>query len=195
MKNSSVVVGIGITGLMVVFALAGYMVGMKSSVSVLDRSGTSGFASSPSEQASIGAAHPPILKDLEAKLTENPDDPKLLAHIGDIYFEMRNYKKAIDYYSRVIELNPDDVDSYNDLGLSNHYIGNSAKGLEIVEAGIKKNPYHQRIWLTKGFILAYGMGDLKAAREAWEKAKALDPESQVGKAAADFLAQFSDEKK
>ncbi len=192
MKGNSVIVGIGITGLMAVFAVGGYMVGTRSTVA--DRPEAAGYAPVSAGEPQ-GVSRPPILRDLEARLDANPDDPELLAHIGDIYFEMRDYNRAIDFYTRAVELNPDDVDSYNDLGLSNHYTGNSAKGLEIVEKGIKKNPYHQRIWLTKGFILAYGMGNLDGAREAWERAKALDPDSQVGKAAADFLAQFNDDKK
>ena len=80
---------------------------------------------------------------------------------------------------------------YNDIGLSLHYLGNSAEGLKYIEEGIAKNPYHQRIWLTKGFILAYGVGDLDGAKEAWEKTRALNPESRIGKAAADYLTQVS----
>ncbi|MEK7774021.1 MAG: hypothetical protein AAB307_06690, partial [Deltaproteobacteria bacterium] len=75
------------------------------------------------------------------------------------------------------------------LGLSVHYQGNSAEGLRYVNEGMERNPYHQRILLTKGFILAYGLGDLGAAKEAWEKAMAINPESQVGKAASEFIAQ------
>ena len=88
-------------------------------------------------------------------------------------------------------INPDDIDSYNDLGLAHHYLGKSQEGIKYLDEGIKRNSYYQRIWLTKGFILAYGVGDLDGARAAWEKAKGLDSESQAGKAAEDFLAQFN----
>jgi len=133
--------------------------------------------------------HAALLEDLKASLKERPDDPELLLRVGDAYFEFKQFAEAAVYYKKALEKRQDDAEIYNDIGLSTHYIGDSKEGLSYVEKGIKKNPYHQRLWLTKGFILAYGLGDLDAAREAWDKARALNPESQVGKAAADFLAQ------
>lgn len=132
-----------------------------------------------------------IVNDLKARLKEKPNDPVILQRLGDAYFDSKQFNESLAYYKKALELKPDDVDIYNDLGLSLHYLGNSAEGLKMVEEGIKKNPYHQRIWLTKGFIMAYGLGDLDGARTAWEKAKTLNPESQIGKAASEFLAQFN----
>ncbi len=131
-----------------------------------------------------------LINDLKARLKEKPDDAAILWRLADVYFENKQFAESSEYYKKVLALKPDETDVYNDLGLSQHYLGNSAEGLKYVEEGIKRNPYHQRIWLTKGFIMAYGMGDLDGAKTAWEKANALNPESQIGKAAADFLAQF-----
>jgi tetratricopeptide (TPR) repeat protein len=134
-----------------------------------------------------------LIGELKSKLKENPDDPGILWRLADVYFESRQFPEAAENYKKVLAILPDEVEVYNELGLSQHYMGDSAAGLRYVNEGIEKNPYHQRIWLTKGFILAYGMGDLKGAREAWMKSKTLDPESQIGKAADEFLAQFKNE--
>ena len=138
--------------------------------------------------------HTETLGKFEAALKENPNDWQALTALADAYFGLRRFDEAIDYYSKAIDANSEDIDSYNDLALSLHYVGKSSDGLKYVEEGLAKNPYYQRIWLTKGFILAYGTGDLESARNSWEKAKGLDPESQIGKAADDFLVQFSDTK-
>lgn len=137
------------------------------------------------------AADSPVITDLKARLSAKPNDPDTLQKLGDAYFDAKQFNEAVTYYKQALKFKPSDADIYNDLGLSMHYLGNSAEGLNYIEEGIKKNPYHQRIWLTKGFILAYGMGDLNGARAAWEKANALNPQSQVGKAASEFLAQFN----
>ncbi|MBI5469261.1 MAG: tetratricopeptide repeat protein [Deltaproteobacteria bacterium] len=139
----------------------------------------------------IPAADSPIITELKARLEARPNDPDTLQRLGDAYFDAKRFNEAVTYYKKALEFKPGDADIFNDLGLSLHYLGNPAGGLTYIEEGIKKNPYHQRIWLTKGFILAYGMGDLDAARSAWEKANALNPESQVGKAASEFLAQIN----
>lgn len=136
-------------------------------------------------------ADTPIITDLKAKLAAKPNDADLMQKLGDAYFDVKRFNESSTYYKQALVSKPGDADILNDLGLSLHYLGNAAGGLKYIEEGIKKNPYHQRIWLTKGFILAYGMGDIEGARAAWEKAKALNPGSQVGKAASEFLAQIN----
>jgi len=145
----------------------------------------------PAMVANMPAVDSPIITELKARLEAKPNDPDTLQKLGDAYFDAKRFNEAVTYYKRALEFKPGEADIFNDLGLSLHYLGNPAGGLNYIEEGIKKNPYHQRIWLTKGFILAYGMGDLDGARAAWEKANALNPESQVGKAASEFLAQIN----
>lgn len=150
----------------------------------------SGNYASKTPDAGQPIDHSEVMSKYESRLKENPKDWQALSGIGDSYFGLGRFNDAIDYYKQALDVNPDDVDSYNDLGLSYHYMGNSNEGLKYIDQGIKVKPFYQRIWLTKGFILAYGVGDMDKARAAWEKTEGLDPESQIGKAAADFLAQF-----
>lgn len=131
-----------------------------------------------------------ILSELRIRLAERPDDWELNSRMADALFNIRRFDEAIVYYKKAILLNPGDVDSYNDLGLANYYTGDTAGGLKFVEEGIKKSPDYQRIWLTKGFLLAYGLGNREEATVAWEKAISIDPESSVGKAAYAYLDEF-----
>ncbi|MBE7415251.1 MAG: tetratricopeptide repeat protein [Deltaproteobacteria bacterium] len=145
------------------------------------------------EQA--GAPHPPgntmLIADLESRLKETPGSPDIMWRLADAYFEARQFEQAASYYKKVVDTGSGETDVYNGLGISLHYMGKSAEGLTFIEEGIKKNPYHQRIWLTKGFILAYGLGDMEGAKAAWEKATVLNPESQVGKAASEYLSALT----
>jgi tetratricopeptide (TPR) repeat protein len=52
-------------------------------------------------------------------------DPQSLASLGDQYFESSNYKQAIELYKKALEINPNDTDTFNDLGLAYQYTGNS----------------------------------------------------------------------
>ncbi|WKZ31707.1 MAG: tetratricopeptide repeat protein [Thermodesulfobacteriota bacterium] len=158
-------------------------------------------APSPPQQANSAAQtgaqqpHPPgntmLIADLESRLKESPGSPDIMWRLADAYFEARQFEQASTYYKRVVDMGSGETDVYNGLGISLHYMGKSAEGLTYIEDGIKKNPYHQRIWLTKGFILAYGLGDMEGAKAAWEKATVLNPESQVGKAAAEYLSALT----
>jgi len=176
-----------ITGLAVAAALT---LPLLAGCSKQEESGkaTTGGVSAPAAGPQVNSST--LIDDLKSRLKENPNDVDILWRLADVYFESKQFPEASEYYKKVLAIRPNETDVYNDLGLSQHYMGNSTEALRYLDEGIKNNPYHQRIWLTKGFIMAYGMGDLEGAKTAWEKANALNPESQIGKAAAEFLAQF-----
>jgi len=136
-----------------------------------------------------------VIESLKQRVENNPNDAIALAYLGDMYFGISQFHDAVKYYAMAININPRDVDTHNDIGLANHYIGSSDIGLRHVEEGIKVDPSFQRIWLTKGFILA-ATGRIDEARNAWEQVLIIDPDSDVATAAASFLSgNKSDDKK
>jgi tetratricopeptide (TPR) repeat protein len=115
---------------------------------------------------------------------------KELAHAGDIYFETNRFKEAIAIYRKVLELNPQDVDTYNDLGLALHYTGNSGEAIEVLRKGTGVDPSFQRIWLSLGYVLATS-GRGNEARPALEKAIELDPSTEQGQEAKKILGMLN----
>ncbi|MBI5970907.1 MAG: tetratricopeptide repeat protein [Deltaproteobacteria bacterium] len=132
-----------------------------------------------------------VIEGIKSELAKKPDDPALMQSMGDAYFENHQYNEALTYYKLALEKKPGDATLYNEIGLCLTYLNNPAEGLRYIEEGIKKNPYHQRIWLTKGFILSR-LEDDKGSKAALERAVALNPDSDVGRAAAQFLAADKD---
>jgi tetratricopeptide (TPR) repeat protein len=117
------------------------------------------------------------------------DDPAVIARLADNHFAQKNYQQAIDLYERALAIDPDDVESYNDLGLSLFYIGQSEQAMDILLTGIQKAPEFQRIRLTLGFVLAQ-TGDKQGAKNAFSKAIELGPENSVGKEAKRMLDEL-----
>ncbi|MBE9528605.1 MAG: tetratricopeptide repeat protein [Proteobacteria bacterium] len=183
-KSSSTIIVAVIVA--VVFGIGGYMVGSMSGSNGSGKVYQS--AGDNVQQASSGGA---IIKELLAKVKKSPEDVETTISLADAYFEAKQFEEAIRYYIIAIELDPNRPWGYNAIGLALHYMGNPLEALKYIELGIEHNPYHQQIWLTKGFILAYGMADRDGAKAAWEKAKAINPESRVGKAAGEYLVQIS----
>lgn len=173
--------------------IGGYLVGRRSdigpagNVSLKEGEGIGNAVTDTQSEDDIK-----VINDLKEKIEKNPNDADAFAYLGDIYFELRQFQEAIKYYKRTIEIRPKDIDAYNDLGLAYHYIGKSEDGLWVVEEGIKVDPYFQRIWLTKGFMLA-ATGRIAGARKAWTKTVAIGSESDIGKAASSFLAKYKED--
>ncbi|MEE8328303.1 MAG: tetratricopeptide repeat protein, partial [Thermodesulfovibrionia bacterium] len=133
------------------------------------------FVVGPIIDTDTGEKAPLNLKQME----KSAETPESLAILGDRYFESNRFQDAIDIYERVLKLNPDDVDTYNDLGLALHYIGKSDRAIDTLTRGTEVNPSFQRMWLSLGFVLtATGKND--EAKEALKKAFELDPNSEPG---------------
>ena len=114
------------------------------------------------------------------------DNPQSLALLGDKYFETGRYIQAIEIYKKVLKLSPNDVDTYNDLGLAYHYTGNPELAVDTLKNGTEVMPSHQRIWLSLGYVLM-SSGKNQEARQALEKAAELNPETDVGQEASRMI--------
>ncbi|MEW8693050.1 MAG: tetratricopeptide repeat protein [Candidatus Thiodiazotropha endolucinida] len=117
------------------------------------------------------------------------DDPALIARLADDYFMRKEYPQAIKLYERALQIDPDDVESYNDLGLSLFYIGQSQRAVEVLQTGASKQPDFQRIQLTLGFVQAQ-TGNKEAASAAFNRAIELGPENTVGQEARRMLSEI-----
>lgn len=195
MKDKTILI---VAAVILCAAVVGYLVGTRTGTVSIDTTPSEAAAPFSESQQSVAYYQGnqsimdriEVLSHLKAKLEESPDNPRLMAQIGDTYFDMRQFEDATVYYKKAIEIDPDDIDNYNDLGLANYYLGNTADAIDNVEDGIKRDPSYQRIWLTKGFLMIYGLGNQDEARSSWEKAVSIDPDSQVGKAAKEYLVDL-----
>lgn len=115
--------------------------------------------------------------------TQNPES---LALLGDKYFENNRFEQAIVIYKRVLELNPKDVDTYNDMGLALHYAGRSDSAVEMLRKGTEVMPSYQRVWLSLGFVLT-SKGKDEEAKAALKKAIELNPNTDMGQEAKRML--------
>lgn len=126
---------------------------------------------------------------LTDELGANANDPKSLARLGDRYFESGKHVEAINIYKKVLSLDPNDVDTYNDLGLSYYYTNQNDKSIETLKKGSEVIPSYQRIWMSLGFVSA-STGKKEEAKTAFAKAVELNPDSTVGKEARRMLDQL-----
>jgi len=141
---------------------------------------------SPVQGPSSGSGIPGLDPGNAVPQSIEEDDPLLLGERADRLFAERRYREAIPLYRRVLELTPDDVETYNDLGLALHYLGDSAAALETLRAGAAGAPDFQRIWLSLGFVSLQAQ-DADAARVALIRARDLSPDNPVGQEAARLL--------
>ncbi|AFL75544.1 tetratricopeptide repeat protein [Thiocystis violascens] len=113
-------------------------------------------------------------------------NPELLHQRADQLFVEQRYAEAVAVYRRILELSPEDAEAHNDLGLALLYTGDQAGAIASLKAAVAKDPTLQRPWLTFGFVNLQ-TGNRAEAQEALERARDLDPNSEIGKEAVRLL--------
>ena len=117
------------------------------------------------------------------------EDPAEISRQAGEYFTKKQYDKAAELYERLLVLGPNNVETYNNLGITLHYTGRSNEALRRLNEGIAIDPAHQRIWLTLGFVNSQ-LGNTKQARAALNTAADLNASNEIGKSAIKMLADL-----
>lgn len=133
--------------------------------------------------------------DLEQLISAFPgqtttDDPAMLAARADEYFVNQQYDLAADAYRQLLAVDPHNADTYNNLGITLHYLGRSTEALKVLDQGITVDPEYQRIWLTLGFVNLQ-LGNIIQARAALTTAVQIDATNDVGQSAAQMLGKLT----
>jgi tetratricopeptide (TPR) repeat protein len=114
------------------------------------------------------------------------EDPAEISRQADEYFTKKQYDKAAESYERLLVLSPNNVETYNNLGITLHYLGRSSEALQRLNEGVVVDPTHQRIWLTLGFVYSQA-GNTESARTALTAAAKIDADNEIGKSAVKML--------
>lgn len=150
-------------------------VGARSTPEAATMGGATAGAPDPSALAWPGAGADSGAAAVSAPLPSPPQsgptamDPAALAAQADAYYANEQYADAADLYQRLLALEPQSVDVYNNLAITLHYLGRSDEAVAKLKQGLAIDATHQRSWLTLGFIESQ-LGDTEAAREALGKA-------------------------
>ena len=127
---------------------------------------------------------PPVVS---AALAGN--DPVALFERADAAFTAGSYAEAAALYEQLVALDPQNVELYNNLALTLHYLGRSDEALQKLKAGLAIDPTHQRSWLTSGFV-NQRLGNTTEARAALVKARDAGDDKQIRESAEKMLADL-----
>lgn len=106
----------------------------------------------------------PLLTQLKTK----PDDPQLLASIGNVYYNAQIFPEAISYYDKSLRLK-DDADIRTNKGTALFYVGDADGAIAEFERTLKAFPNATNALFDIGMVKWQARMDTKGALAAWEK--------------------------
>ena len=111
---------------------------------------------------------------LLAKLQKTPDDPVLLAEMGKIHYQMRQFSTAAKYYEDSARVKPDAVVLVK-LGGAYHYGGDDTKAIDAWNRALRLDPNNPDALFNIGYVKWHAQGDRKAAIDAWQRLLKTSP--------------------
>ncbi len=109
------------------------------------------------------------------QLRNDPNNAELLAQAGNLYYDAQQYREAIDYYQRVLNLRPDNADVRTDMGTAYFYLGDSDRALKEFDTALKSSPNHANTLFNTGMVKWQGKMDVNGAVAAWQKLLETNP--------------------
>jgi tetratricopeptide (TPR) repeat protein len=112
---------------------------------------------------------------LEQLIAREPQNADYLAQTANLYYDLRQYDKAADYYQRSLNIRPRDPNVETDLATCFHYLGQDDKALEILNNVLSYNPRFVQAQFNKGIVLVEGKKDIKGGIAVWENLLRSEP--------------------
>lgn len=104
-----------------------------------------------------------------------PKDEQALLHLANFYFGQREFDKALVYYKRIVQINPNFSIPYNQMGYIYRYDENYPAAEESFKKYIKLIPNDPNPYDSYAELLLK-MGEYEVSIENYEKALEIDPD-------------------
>lgn len=146
-----------------------------------------GVAPAGGSNEPLPEGHPPIegqnaaasqqlrqqVAEIEGLLASNPDDPKLMAAMGNIYFDAGLWNEARVWYERSLSVAPGDVNVITDLAVVFRNLQQPQRTIELLDQAISLSPDHWQAWYNKVVVFQFDLHEHEKAASSLARLKEL----------------------
>jgi tetratricopeptide (TPR) repeat protein len=95
--------------------------------------------------------------------------------LANLFYDRKQYDKAIEWYRRALELDSRNVNARTDLGTAYSYVGRPRDALREYRKSLETDPGHAPTLYNLILVSLNGTHDLGTARDALERLEKLNP--------------------
>lgn len=139
--------------------------------------------------AGAASAQPAMdrVQRLAAHVRDNPEDAVAIRQLANLHYDISNWQRAAELYSRYLELEREDLDVMTDLGATYRYLGRPNEALEQFRSVRELAPEHWQSRYNEVLVLAFDLNDLTAASTAMGELLSMQPDNpDVARLAAEL---------
>jgi serine/threonine protein kinase/predicted Zn-dependent protease len=130
------------------------------------------------EEAWASRGHDKYAEELHDLLDRHPEEKEALYGLGWYYADLRQFEQAVNYFSKVIELDPLYKWAYNALAYTYTYMGDFEKSISAINEYISLAPDEPNPYDSRGEIYAW-FGKIEQAIESFKKAGEIKPDFSI----------------
>ncbi len=127
----------------------------------------------PGPAAGGGEAVAPVVRQLQERVTANPEDAEAILQLANLNFDIQNWSRAIELYDRFLELRPDQPEVLTDLGVCYRSTGRFEEALAAFDRAEALAPGLIQARYNKVVVLAFDLGRQDAAEAALAQLQAI----------------------
>jgi cytochrome c-type biogenesis protein CcmH/NrfG len=111
----------------------------------------------------------------EKVVAQDPKNLNAWISLGNDYFDTEQHQKAINAYTKALEIEPNNPNVLTDQGVMYRKVGWYDKALANFEKANKIDPKHLQSLFNAGVVYAVDLKDHVKARPYWKKIMEIDP--------------------
>ena len=131
---------------------------------------------------------------LVAKLKTDPKNVELLNKIALTYKATHQFKDAISYFQKALDVDPKNVAIRTDMASCIYYTGDVDGALAELDKSLTYDPKHPGTLMNIGIIKWQGKNDVPGAVASWEKLLKLNPNFPQKAVIEHMIAQAQQQK-
>jgi len=127
----------------------------------------------------------PLLEQLKSK----PNDAALLAQVGNVYYDAQIFPVAIEYYQKVLAIDPKNAAVRTDMATAMFYSSDFDHAIAEFDHALKDDPKNGNALFNRGIAKWQGKMDVKGAVADWELLLKENPNYEQADKVKMYIAQ------
>lgn len=142
-----------------------------------------------------GAAPMAEIQRLRAQIESNPEDADAILQLANLNYDIRNWARARDLYTRWLELRPADPGVLTDLGVAYRGLGEFDEAMKRFEEAQRLQADHWQSMFNQVVVLSFDLEDHERADAVLARLRTLQPSNPDVQRLAQEVEQARDQTK
>lgn len=121
-------------------------------VGIKDETGQEPAGVTPEQQV-ISEAVRQKVDEADASFTELAGMPETYLKLGNLEYESENFEKAVEYYDKIIAIDPQDDNAWYAKGVALYFLGKNREATDCYCQTLEINPQKDDAWFAMGSLL------------------------------------------